>query len=63
MQTTQLTELAAQLLEQARAASSGRAAHTLVVGHEHRLKQVVLALAAGHRLAEHDNPVRRPSRC
>jgi quercetin dioxygenase-like cupin family protein len=40
----------------ARQAHSGRAAHTIHGGHDHELRQTVLALAAGHELAEHDSP-------
>ncbi|MCW2714804.1 MAG: Cupin 2 conserved barrel domain protein [Frankiales bacterium] len=37
-------------------ASSGRAAETVYGGHEHSLRQTVIALAAGRSLAEHENP-------
>ena len=53
---TSLTALARQQLELARQASSGRSAHTVFGGHEHVLRQTVIALAAGHGLAEHDSP-------
>jgi len=43
-------------LELARAASSGRSAHTVFGGHEHVLHQTLIALAAGHGLDEHDSP-------
>ena len=56
MQSTHLTELADQLLATARAQRSGRSAYTLFTGREHRLRQTVIALAAGHRLAEHNSP-------
>ena len=51
-----LTALAAEQLERARAASSGRSAATVHGGHEHALRQTVLALAAGHGLGEHESP-------
>jgi quercetin dioxygenase-like cupin family protein len=51
-----LTALARQQLESARQASSGRSAHTVFGGHEQVLRQTVIALAAGHGLAEHDSP-------
>ena len=56
MQSTHLTELAAELLAEARTAQSGRSARTLFGRHEHRLRQTVIALTAGHRLAEHSSP-------
>lgn len=37
-------------------ASSGRSAHTLYGGHDHSLRQTVIALTAGTSLAEHQNP-------
>lgn len=40
----------------AKHAHSGRAAHTVHGGSGHVLRQVVLALAGGHQLAEHVNP-------
>ena len=51
-----LTALVRQQLELARQASSGRSAQTVFGGHEHVLRQTVIALAAGHGLAEHDSP-------
>jgi quercetin dioxygenase-like cupin family protein len=51
-----LTALAREQLERARAASSGRSAHTVFGGHEHVLHQTLIALAAGHGLDEHDSP-------
>lgn len=55
MQKSSLTALARKQLELAKAASSGRASHT-VYGHEHTLRQTVIALANGQRLDEHANP-------
>lgn len=51
-----LTALARQQLGLARAPSSGRSATTVYGGHEHTLRQTVIALASGHRLDEHENP-------
>jgi quercetin dioxygenase-like cupin family protein len=51
-----LGALADTHLDAARAASSGRSAHTVVGGHGARLRQSLLALAAGQGLAEHDSP-------
>lgn len=56
MQTTRLTDLAERLLTEARGAHSGRSAHTLHGHHDHQLRQTVIALAGGHRLAEHNSP-------
>ncbi|MCO8275086.1 LuxR family transcriptional regulator [Actinoplanes sp. TRM 88003] len=56
MQSTTLPELAESLLTEARAAHSGRSAHTLFGNHEHHLRQTVIALAEGRELAEHNSP-------
>jgi quercetin dioxygenase-like cupin family protein len=56
MGATSLTVLAAELLDQARGASSGRAARTVHGGHEHDLRQTVIALARGRALGEHESP-------
>ena len=53
---TSLTALAREQLELALRASSGRSAHTVFGGSEHRLRQTVIALASGHMLDEHSNP-------
>jgi quercetin dioxygenase-like cupin family protein len=45
-----------QLKHAARTASSGRSARTVYGGHEHILRQTLIALTAGHRLDEHDSP-------
>ncbi len=37
-------------------ALSGRSAHTVYGGHERTLQQTMIALRAGSRLHEHDNP-------
>ncbi|MFC9964513.1 cupin domain-containing protein [Nocardia ignorata] len=56
MEKMSLTALARQQLELASAASSGRSARTIYGGHEHVLRQTLIALAAGQRLDEHENP-------
>lgn len=56
MESTSLTELAAEQIAAACHASSGRAARTIHGGSARVMRQTVLALAAGHGLAEHDNP-------
>lgn len=56
MEKSSLTALAREQLELARHASSGRSAHTVYGGHEHVLRQTVIALAAGASLTEHENP-------
>lgn len=56
MEKSSLTALARQQLKLARAASSGRSAQTVYGGHEHALRQTLIALAAGRRLDEHDSP-------
>ena len=56
MEKQSLTALVRHQLGQARAASSGRSAHTVYGGHEHILRQTLIALTAGQSLSEHDNP-------
>lgn len=56
MQKTSLTALARHQLELARAATSGRSSATAYGGHEHQLRQTVIALMAGQTLNEHENP-------
>jgi uncharacterized protein (DUF2249 family)/quercetin dioxygenase-like cupin family protein len=55
-QKISLTTVARHQLERAREASSGRSAETLNSGHDHGIRQTVIALTAGTRLEEHDNP-------
>ncbi|MEV0272775.1 MAG: cupin domain-containing protein, partial [Hamadaea sp.] len=43
-------------LDRAQRSGSGRAAVTVYGGHEHVLRQTVIAIAAGAELAEHVNP-------
>ncbi len=54
MEKISLTALARQHLETARAASSGRSAHTVYGGHEHSLRQTLIALTGGSELDQHD---------
>jgi quercetin dioxygenase-like cupin family protein len=51
-----LSKLAEEKLEAARRANSGRAAVTVYGGHEHDLRQTLVALAAGHALGAHESP-------
>ncbi|MFE0962306.1 MULTISPECIES: cupin domain-containing protein [Streptomyces] len=56
MQKLSLDALAREHLERAAATPSGRSATTVFGGHEHTLRQTLLALTAGTGLAEHDSP-------
>lgn len=56
MESTHLPSLGSELLEQARAARAGRSATALHPGRHHHLRQTVIALAADHRLDEHEAP-------
>lgn len=56
MEAISLTELADEQLAEARQAASGRASHTVHGGHEHALRQTLVALASGQGLAEHNSP-------
>ena len=56
MQKESLTALVRHHLEAATTASSGRSAHTVYGGHEHVLRQTLIALRSGSRLDEHENP-------
>ncbi|MGK9460645.1 cupin domain-containing protein [Streptomyces sp. G6] len=56
MRKLSLDALAREHLEQAAFASNGRSATTVHGGHEHVLRQTLLALIAGTSLAEHENP-------
>src|SRR6478735_1030768 len=53
MEKISLTALAREQLETARTASSGRSAHTVYGGHEHALRQTLIALTAGSALHDH----------
>ncbi|MGF0308758.1 LuxR family transcriptional regulator [Rhodococcus sp. 14-2483-1-1] len=54
MDKKSLTALARQQLKLAVGASSGRSSQTVYGGHRRHLRQTVVALAAGNKLAEHD---------
>ena len=56
MQKESLTALVRHHLETASTAPSGRSAHTLYGGHDHVLRQTLIALRAGSNLDEHENP-------
>jgi len=56
MDALDMTDLVDELLDGARSASSGRSARTIHGGHEHALRQTVIALASGHGLDEHESP-------
>ncbi|KHF43442.1 cupin domain-containing protein [Saccharomonospora viridis] len=56
MQKFSLEALARNHLERAAEANAGRSASTVYGGHEHVLRQTVIALAAGATLTEHENP-------
>ena len=56
MDAISLTELADEELAVARKAASGRASHTVHGGHEHALRQTLVALTSGQELAEHNSP-------
>ena len=51
-----LIDLAEEQLERARGSSSGRSAVTIFGGHEHDMRQTVIALAEGRSLSEHESP-------
>ncbi|MBQ1044374.1 MULTISPECIES: cupin domain-containing protein [Micromonospora] len=56
MQKSSLTALAREQLKLAHASSNGRSSSTVYGGHEHRLRQTMIALTAGQSLGEHENP-------
>jgi quercetin dioxygenase-like cupin family protein len=56
MEKFSLDALAREQLERAAGSSARRSATTVYGGHEHRLRQTVVALVAGARMAEHANP-------
>jgi quercetin dioxygenase-like cupin family protein len=56
MEKSSLTALARHQLDLAEKASSGRSSHTVYGGHEHVLRQTMIALSAGQKLDEHENP-------
>lgn len=56
MQKMSLQALAREQQVLAAAASSGRSARTVWGGHEHVLRQTVIALTANSSMSEHENP-------
>lgn len=56
MQKLSLDARVREHLERVAASSTGRSAETVYGGHEHALRQTVIALRAGTSLAEHENP-------
>jgi quercetin dioxygenase-like cupin family protein len=56
MDSVSLSDLAEQQLDIARSSKSGRSAHTVHGGHDHQLRQTLIALAAGRDLSEHHSP-------
>lgn len=56
MQKMSLEAVAAHQLKTATTNNAGRTAETVYGGHEHVLRQTVIALAAGAALSEHANP-------
>jgi quercetin dioxygenase-like cupin family protein len=55
-QKASLIALARQHLKAAQSDGNGRSAKTLFGGHEHGLRQTLIALLAGQELGEHNNP-------
>ena len=51
-----LTRLAEEQLAVARSSHAGRSAHTVHGGHDHMLRQTLIALTGGAELAEHNSP-------
>lgn len=56
MDKISLTALAREQLAAAHRAASGRSARTVYGGHQHALRQTVVALTAGSSLSDHDSP-------
>lgn len=56
MESVSLNTLADEQLAAAHAAKAGRAAHTIHGGHDHLLRQTLIALVGGRALGEHDSP-------
>jgi quercetin dioxygenase-like cupin family protein len=56
MDSLSLTAVADEQLARARQSNSGRSAQTIYGGHEHFLRQTVIAVLAGRELAEHESP-------
>jgi quercetin dioxygenase-like cupin family protein len=56
METLSLEALAREQMKAATAAPAGRSARTVYGGHEHVLRQTLMALTAGASMSEHENP-------
>ncbi|HUL98291.1 MAG TPA: cupin domain-containing protein [Mycobacterium sp.] len=56
MDSLSLTAVVDEQLARARQSNSGRSAQTIYGGHEHFLRQTVMAILAGHEMAEHNSP-------
>ena len=56
MQKLSLDAQAREHLERAAASSAGRSAETVYGGHEHTLRQTLVAMVAGTTRAAHENP-------
>jgi quercetin dioxygenase-like cupin family protein len=56
MQKISLAAVARQQLDRAAAAGSGHTAATVYGGHEKALRQTVIGMSQGARLAEHESP-------
>jgi quercetin dioxygenase-like cupin family protein len=56
MEKLSLDALARELMKSATAAPAGRSARTVYGGHEHVLRQTLMALTAGSTMSEHENP-------
>jgi quercetin dioxygenase-like cupin family protein len=56
MEKFSLDSIAREQAKRAAAAPAGRSAETVYGGHEHTLRQTVLAMTAGTSLTEHENP-------
>ena len=56
MESVSLNALADEQLAVAHDSKAGRAAHTIHGGHDHLLRQTLIALVGGRELGEHDSP-------
>lgn len=56
MNKLSLDAAARERLKLAKAAANGRSAETVYGGHEHVLRQTVMALVAGTTISEHESP-------
>ena len=56
MEKLSLDALARELMKSATVAPAGRSARTVYGGHEHVLRQTLMALTNGSSMSEHENP-------